>query len=481
MTHRLPIIIAAGLLLAACGAAAPAPTSAPMPMATRPTAPTAPLPTAAPPPPASGSQPAAARLVYNVPADGSLRAFDLGANTEIVLGDPTAAQQILPWSPSPDGRIIALVTGRGWGVKGPDDGWTAALWAVQSDGSQPRKLLDLLPTGGAGSSVATSDLRTALTTLQQPVWTPDGAAIIVASAHEGQVDLYTVAPNGGQVRRLTNSPAMETRLSLAPDGRALAFVSTTGFGTGGGWANIEAAAVPLGGGQPRDLLAPAGRLPPAGAEVLGWTQAGAAMVAAYSPEPAVTVTLTGPASGPEVIYQGLGSGLAWDAASEQLAIIAGDLAQPANGAALRIWRPGQPAPATAARLPAVAAPHWAPGGQALLLCADRHDPPQLTLWAGGALKALGKAACADLAWSAQGQVAVSSEDQPGLVAAPDGRPLGTLPPGAVLAGWRGAELYSVRHDERRRWQLMWRTAHEEAPIPLPVEQRPEAVKLVPGP
>jgi dipeptidyl aminopeptidase/acylaminoacyl peptidase len=424
--------------------------------------------------------PSTATFVYNVTQDGSLRARDLTSGAEVILGDPTMPQQLLPWSAAPNGRTIALVTGRGWGVKGPASGWTAALWTVSRDGSQTRKLLDLLPADrSALQANYASNLQLAHTTRQKPVWTPDGSAVIIVSAHEGQADLYAVATDGSQIRRLTNSPAMEVEASIAPDGQAVAYISTTNFGTGGGWTDVRAEVIPLEGGQPRGLLAPAVTLAPAGAGVLGWTRTGAVLVAAYTPEPAVVITLTRPAADPEVIYQGAETATTWDAAGERLAIVTGDPAQPQSGATLRMWRPEQVQPETIASLVAMAEPHWAPDGQALLLCTTRRDPPGLMLWTGSELKDLGQAGCADSAWSAQGQLAVSGGDeQPGLLVKADGTLLGTLPPGAIIAGWLDSTLYYFHQTEGKSWQLMLRTEHEEAPIGQPLLQRPERVDLL---
>jgi hypothetical protein len=144
-----------------------------------------------------------------------------------------------------------------------------------------------------------------------------------------------------------------------------------------------------------------------------------------------------------------------------------------------MWRPEQVQPETIASLVAMAEPHWAPDGQALLLCTTRRDPPGLMLWTGSELKDLGQAGCADSAWSAQGQLAVSGGDeQPGLLVKADGTLLGTLPPGAIIAGWLDSTLYYFHPTEGKSWQLMLRTEHEEAPIGQPLLQRPERVDLL---
>src|SRR4029450_7217904 len=99
-----------------------------------------------------------------------------------------------PWSLSPDVRTIAIVTGRGvWNPKNIDTP-SLALWLVDSNGANPRKVQELLPPDGVDLTPggdAAFNLLPALTQRQELAWSPDGALVAFASAHEGQVDLYT--------------------------------------------------------------------------------------------------------------------------------------------------------------------------------------------------------------------------------------------------------------------------------------------------
>ena len=51
-----------------------------------------------------------------------------------------------------------------------------------------------------------------------PLWTPDGRSIVFSSYREGGKDLYITAAEGGQPRRLTDTPGNETPLAVDKDG-----------------------------------------------------------------------------------------------------------------------------------------------------------------------------------------------------------------------------------------------------------------------
>jgi dipeptidyl aminopeptidase/acylaminoacyl peptidase len=218
-----------------------APTTAPVPTQAQPTATSAP--TAAPLP--------ASFFVYPK-SDGGLWRIDGAGQAPINLADPTEPGALLPWAASPDGRTIALVTGRGvWNPK-TADAPSLALWLVGSDGANPRKIQDLLPAGGVDLTPggdAAFNLLPALTGRQELAWSPDGALVVFASAHEGQVDLYAAAVNGA-VMRLTETPTLEQGPIWSPDGTKVVYRTTSGFGTGAGWGDAGIAVSGRGGGPP---------------------------------------------------------------------------------------------------------------------------------------------------------------------------------------------------------------------------------------
>src|SRR6266511_780036 len=227
--------------------AVPPPTNAPSPtVLPQPTA--EPQPTAAPPSPAP---PVAQSYVIFQSSDGSLQRSDGSGAAPIALADPTEPGAQLPWAASPDGRTIAIVTGTGfWYQFKPP--LSLALWLVGADGSNRRKVQDLLPTRGVDITPGGGDafnLVPALTSQQQLGWSPDGQLIAFVSAHDDQVDLYTAALDG-TITRMTNTPVLEQGPSWSPDGALIAYRTTSGFGTGAGWGDVGLEITPRGGGAP---------------------------------------------------------------------------------------------------------------------------------------------------------------------------------------------------------------------------------------
>jgi hypothetical protein len=69
---------------------------------------------------------------------------------------------------------------------------------------------------------------------QSPDWSPVSEEIVYMANPRGNWDLYLVNSDGTQVRRLTNSPAIEGLPAWSPDGKWLAFLSNRG-GNWGIW------------------------------------------------------------------------------------------------------------------------------------------------------------------------------------------------------------------------------------------------------
>ena len=58
-----------------------------------------------------------------------------------------------------------------------------------------------------------------------PAWSPDGTRIAFTSNRDGNPELYIVDANGGDVRRLTQNPAIDTSPTWSPTGNEIAFTS----------------------------------------------------------------------------------------------------------------------------------------------------------------------------------------------------------------------------------------------------------------
>jgi TolB protein len=91
------------------------------------------------------------------------------------------------------------------------------LFIAAADGSGERSLL---ASGGVD---------------YDPVFSPDGAAIVFTSDREGSADLFRVKPDGTALERLTDDPAYDDQAAFSPDGKQLVFVSSRGGGIAHLW------------------------------------------------------------------------------------------------------------------------------------------------------------------------------------------------------------------------------------------------------
>lgn len=68
-----------------------------------------------------------------------------------------------------------------------------------------------------------------------PVWSPDGAAIVFTSDRAGSAELFRVKSDGTSLERLTTNQAYDDQASFSPDGNQLVFVSTRAAGRANLW------------------------------------------------------------------------------------------------------------------------------------------------------------------------------------------------------------------------------------------------------
>lgn len=100
---------------------------------------------------------------------------------------------------SPDGSMIAYSRTSAEG--------NGAIWIVDADGADPRRVTD--PPGSKDD--------------WQPTWSPDGSAIVFYRAGASDAELWSVAPDGSALTRLTNNDVGDYEPDWAPDGSRIVF------------------------------------------------------------------------------------------------------------------------------------------------------------------------------------------------------------------------------------------------------------------
>jgi Tol biopolymer transport system component len=176
-----------------------------------------------------------------------------GSNSKVVFSDPSGQAFVPTWSP--DGQWIAFGFGTFFGGR---DSRPAKVMMVRSDGSQQAKdLTKGLPNSGFPSfspdgtriayrvwgeadgkrdygirvlTLADGSVNTLTTELDNfPSWSPKGDLIAFTRRTGGtddyDYDIFTMRPDGTNIRQLTKTPGNDSHSSWSPDGRSILWTS----------------------------------------------------------------------------------------------------------------------------------------------------------------------------------------------------------------------------------------------------------------
>ena len=188
----------------------------------------------------------------------------LTSTPELLMLDPTtgairrlleAGTVVMDPEPSPDGKRIAFVvanyvdaTGDVFVVNADGSGLTQLTVAPELD-DQPSWSPDgthiafrsfrtqrdgdiwLMDADGGSLINLTPDPLPGVTDERRPAWSPNGARIAYASNAGGNIDLWTMAADGSDKRRITNSMELDTEPAWSPDGATIVFRRTDASGS----------------------------------------------------------------------------------------------------------------------------------------------------------------------------------------------------------------------------------------------------------
>ena len=142
--------------------------------------------------------PGVERIAFTSDRDGDFDIYVMnvdGTEVEQLTDDP--GRDVEPdWSP--DGSRIVFASDRG------NDPEFTDIWVMNADGSGLTQLTD--------------------TTLDfEPAWSPDGSRIAFSSERDGNLEIYVMDTDGGNVMRLTNNDDLDISPAWSPDGSMIAF------------------------------------------------------------------------------------------------------------------------------------------------------------------------------------------------------------------------------------------------------------------
>jgi dipeptidyl aminopeptidase/acylaminoacyl peptidase len=143
------------------------------------------------------------RIAFRSDRDGNAEIYSMAADgsDERRLTNSPSSDNSPRWGP--DGRIVWVSDGRGTGSK-------TSLWVMNGDGSNQHRLT---PTSFFWNE-------------SRPAWSPDGKHLVFQADRDGPVgntELYSMAADGSDLRRLTTYPGKDDWPAWSPDGKTIAF------------------------------------------------------------------------------------------------------------------------------------------------------------------------------------------------------------------------------------------------------------------
>lgn len=156
------------------------------------------------------------RLIFGV---GNFQAFFNGFHSEFTKPDDRAE----------GGAQVALINADGTGFRevttGPNNN---AFPSLAPDGNR----FVYRTFGPEGDGLRIMNLTTGKATMLTrgydnfPLWSPRGDLIMFSRQADGDYEIYTVKPDGSDVRRLTSSRGNDAHMAWSPDGSRIVFAST---------------------------------------------------------------------------------------------------------------------------------------------------------------------------------------------------------------------------------------------------------------
>ena len=176
---------------------------------------------------------------------GSLVLAETGANTSrTVFQQEGKSAMAAQWSPKGDAIFFGLgafFTDRDRGaqvamMKPDGSGFRVVTSGANNNGfpspSPDGRRFVYRTTGAEGQGLRIMNLEDgAVTTLTTeydnfPLWSPRGDLIVFLRKQEGDFEIFSIRPDGKDLRRLTNSPGNEGHFAWSPDGESILFSSS---------------------------------------------------------------------------------------------------------------------------------------------------------------------------------------------------------------------------------------------------------------